>query len=151
MIDYINKTRRDVMRSKIDRVSHRAASIFNQREVSVGHASFAFALRSALRRIRTSSSSAKCATSNDRNRAPRRRNGHLVFSTPTPRRDRDHQPHNLRLPPHQQKQAPPTLERPQGVVSSLMPSADGRAASPVGIMNQSGFIADCIVDKERRT
>ena len=157
MIDHINKTRRAHVMTVEDPIEflHRdQQSIVNQREVAVDTRSFAHALRSALRQdpdvilvgemrdFETIETALLAAET-----------GHLVFSTL----------HTLDatetinriiavFPPHQQKQIRIQLASVlKGVVSQrLLPTADGQGRAPaVEVMISTGFIRDCIVDKEK--
>ena len=73
------------------------------------------------------------------------------------RRDRDHQPHNHAVfpsPPHPQRQSAsisPACSR-SGSRSGCCSRADGLGRVPaVEVMIATGFIRDCIVDKDRTT
>jgi twitching motility protein PilT len=157
MIDYINSTRAAHIMTVEDPIEylHRDHhSIVNQREVNVDTQSFSHALRSALRqdpdvilvgemRDHETVETALLAAET----------GHLVFSTL----------HTLDatetinriiavFPPHQQRQVRIQLA---GVLKAaisqrLLPRADGTGRSPaVEVMIATGFIRDCIIDKDR--
>jgi twitching motility protein PilT len=157
MIDHINSTRAAHIMTVEDPIEylHRDHhSIVNQREVSVDTQSFSHALRSALRqdpdvilvgemRDHETVETALLAAET----------GHLVFSTL----------HTLDatetinriitvFPPHQQRQTRIQLAGVlKGAISQrLMPRADGLGrVAAVEVMISTGFIRDCIVDKER--
>jgi twitching motility protein PilT len=129
-------------------------SIINQREVAVDTRSFAHALRSALRQdpdvilvgemrdLETVETALLAAET-----------GHLVFSTL----------HTLDatetinriiavFPPHQQRQVRLQLASvlKAAISQRLMPRADGTGRVPaVEVMVTTGFVRDCIVDKEK--
>jgi twitching motility protein PilT len=157
LIDHINNSRCSHVMTVEDPIEflHRdSRSIVNQREVSVDTRSFAHALRSALRQdpdvilvgemrdFETIETGLLAAET-----------GHLVFSTL----------HTLDatetinriiavFPPHQQKQVRLQLAAVLKAVISqrLIPRADhtGRVAA-VEVLVATGFIRDCIVDKEK--
>jgi twitching motility protein PilT len=157
MIDYINTTRSAHIMTVEDPIEylHRDHhSIVNQREVSVDTQSFSHALRSALRqdpdvilvgemRDHETVETALLAAET----------GHLVFSTL----------HTLDatetinriiavFPPHQQRQVRIQLASilKGAVAQRLLPRADGAGRVPaVEVMITTGFIRDCIVDKDR--
>ncbi len=157
MIDYINTTRAAHIMTVEDPIEylHRDHhSIVNQREVSVDTQSFSHALRSALRqdpdvilvgemRDHETVETALLAAET----------GHLVFSTL----------HTLDatetinriiavFPPHQQRQVRIQLASvlKGAVAQRLLPRADGAGRVPaVEVMIATGFIRDCIVDKDR--
>ncbi|HXG56425.1 MAG TPA: type IV pilus twitching motility protein PilT [Vicinamibacterales bacterium] len=157
MIDYINATRAAHIMTVEDPIEylHRDHhSIVNQREVSVDTQSFSHALRSALRqdpdvilvgemRDHETVETALLAAET----------GHLVFSTL----------HTLDatetinrivavFPPHQQRQVRIQLASvlKAAVSQRLMPRADGEGRVPaVEVMVSTGFIRDCIIDKDR--
>jgi twitching motility protein PilT len=157
LIDHINSSRAAHIMTVEDPIEylHRDHhSLVNQREVSVDTKSFSHALRSALRqdpdvilvgemRDHETVETALLAAET----------GHLVFSTL----------HTLDatetinriiavFPPHQQRQVRIQLSSVLRAVISqrLLPRADlvGRAAA-VEVMISTGFIRDCIVDKDR--
>jgi twitching motility protein PilT len=157
MIDYINTTRAAHIMTVEDPIEylHRDHhSIVNQREVSVDTQSFSHALRSALRqdpdvilvgemRDHETVETALLAAET----------GHLVFSTL----------HTLDatetinriiavFPPHQQRQVRIQLASvlKGAVAQRLLPRSDGAGRVPaVEVMITTGFIRDCIVDKDR--
>ncbi len=157
MIDYINTTRAAHIMTVEDPIEylHRDHhSIVNQREVSVDTQSFSQALRSALRqdpdvilvgemRDHETVETALLAAET----------GHLVFSTL----------HTLDatetinriiavFPPHQQRQVRIQLASvlKGAIAQRLLPRADGAGRVPaVEVMIATGFIRDCIVDKDR--
>jgi twitching motility protein PilT len=157
IIDYINTTRASHIMTVEDPIEylHRDHhSIVNQREVAVDTASFSQALRSALRqdpdvilvgemRDHETVETALLAAET----------GHLVFSTL----------HTLDatetinriisvFPPHQQRQVRIQLSGvlKGAVAQRLMPRADGTGRVPaVEVMISTGFIRDCIIDKDR--
>ena len=157
MIDYINTTRSAhimTIEDPIEYLHRDHHSIVNQREVAVDTNSFSHALRSALRqdpdvilvgemRDHETVETALLAAET----------GHLVFSTL----------HTLDatetinriiavFPPHQQRQVRIQLSSVlKGAVSQrLMPRADGLGRVPaVEVMIATGFIRDCIIDKDR--
>src|SRR5687767_12631327 len=157
MIDEINSTRTTHIMTVEDPIEylHRDnRSIINQREIGVDTASFAQALRSALRQdpdvilvgemrdFETIETALLAAET-----------GHLVFSTL----------HTLDaaetinriiavFPPHQQKQIRVQLASVLKAVISqrLMPKIDGRGRVPaVEVLISTAFIRDCIMDKEK--
>jgi len=157
MIDHINSTRAAHIMTVEDPIEylHRDyQSIVSQREVAVDTASFAQALRSALRQdpdvilvgemrdFETIETALLAAET-----------GHLVFSTL----------HTLDatetisriisvFPPHQQRQIRIQLATVlrAAVSQRLMPRADGLGRVPaVEVMMSTPFIRDCIVDKDR--
>jgi twitching motility protein PilT len=157
MIDHINSTRAAHIMTVEDPIEylHRDyQSIVSQREVTVDTASFAQALRSALRQdpdvilvgemrdFETIETALLAAET-----------GHLVFSTL----------HTLDatetisriisvFPPHQQRQIRIQLATVlrAAVSQRLMPRADGLGRVPaVEVMISTPFIRDCIVDKDR--
>jgi len=157
MIDYINATRSAHIMTVEDPIEylHRDHhSLVNQREVNVDTQSFSHALRSALRqdpdvilvgemRDHETVETALLAAET----------GHLVFSTL----------HTLDatetinriiavFPPHQQRQVRIQLAAvlKAAISQRLMPRADGVGRVPaVEVMVSTGFIRDCIVDKDR--
>ena len=157
MIDHINSTRASHIMTVEDPIEylHRDHhSIVNQREVAVDTSSFSHALRSALRqdpdvilvgemRDHETVETALLAAET----------GHLVFSTL----------HTLDatetinriiavFPPHQQRQVRIQLASvlKGAVAQRLMPRADGAGRVPaVEVMISTGFIRDCIIDKDR--
>src|SRR5687767_12840277 len=157
MIDYINSTRAAHIMTVEDPIEylHRDHhSIVNQREVNVDTQSFSHALRSALRqdpdvilvgemRDHETVETALLAAET----------GHLVFSTL----------HTLDatetisriiavFPPHQQRQVRHQLASvlKGAVAQRLLPRADGLGRIPaVEVMIATGFIRDCIIDKDR--
>src|SRR5688572_27816771 len=157
MIDYVNSTRSAHIMTVEDPIEylHRDyQSIVNQREVAVDTASFAQALRSALRqdpdvilvgemRDHETVETALLAAET----------GHLVFSTL----------HTLDatetinriisvFPPHQQRQIRIQLATvlKAAVSQRLMPRADGLGRVPaVEVMVTTPFIRDCIIDKDK--
>ena len=157
MIDYINTTRAAHIMTVEDPIEylHRDHhSIVNQREVNVDTSSFSHALRSALRqdpdvilvgemRDHETVETALLAAET----------GHLVFSTL----------HTLDatetinriiavFPPHQQRQVRIQLSGvlKAAIAQRLLPRADGMGRSPaVEVMIATGFIRDCIIDKDR--
>src|SRR5688500_7824397 len=157
MIDEINSTRTTHIMTVEDPIEylHRDnRSIINQREIGVDTASFAQALRSALRQdpdvilvgemrdFETIETALLAA-----------RTGHLVFSTL----------HTLAapetinriiavFPPHQQKQIRIQLASVLKAVISqrLMPKADGKGRAPaVEVLISTAFIRDCVMDREK--
>ena len=157
MIDHVNSTRAAHIMTVEDPIEylHRDyQSIVSQREVAVDTASFAQALRSALRQdpdvilvgemrdFETIETALLAAET-----------GHLVFSTL----------HTLDatetinriisvFPPHQQRQIRIQLSTvlKAAVSQRLMPRADGLGRVPaVEVMVATPFIRDCIVDKDR--
>src|SRR3954468_17112912 len=157
MIDYINTTRSSHIMTVEDPIEylHRDHhSIVNQREVNVDTQSFSHALRSALRqdpdvilvgemRDHETVETALLAAET----------GHLVFSTL----------HTLDatetisriiavFPPHQQRQVRIQLASvlKGAVAQRLLPRADGLGRVPaVEVMIATGFIRDCVIDKDR--
>jgi twitching motility protein PilT len=157
MIDYINATRSSHIMTVEDPIEylHRDHhSLVNQREVNVDTQSFSHALRSALRqdpdvilvgemRDHETVETALLAAET----------GHLVFSTL----------HTLDatetinriiavFPPHQQRQVRIQLASvlKAAISQRLMPRADAAGRVPaVEVMVSTGFIRDCIVDKDR--
>src|SRR6187200_198510 len=157
MIDHINTSRSTHIMTVEDPIEylHRDHhSIVNQREVAVDTQSFSHALRSALRqdpdvilvgemRDHETVETALLAAET----------GHLVFSTL----------HTLDatetinriiavFPPHQQRQVRIQLAAvlKAAISQRLMPRADGVGRVPaVEVMVSTGFIRDCIVDKDR--
>jgi twitching motility protein PilT len=157
MIDYINSSRAAHIMTVEDPIEylHRDHhSIVNQREVNVDTQSFSHALRSALRqdpdvilvgemRDHETVETALLAAET----------GHLVFSTL----------HTLDatetinriiavFPPHQQRQVRIQLAGvlKGAVAQRLLPRADGAGRVPaVEVMISTGFIRDCIIDKDR--
>jgi len=157
MIDYINTTRSAHIMTVEDPIEylHRDHhSIVNQREVNVDTQSFSHALRSALRqdpdvilvgemRDHETVETALLAAET----------GHLVFSTL----------HTLDatetisriiavFPPHQQRQVRIQLASvlKGAVAQRLLPRADGLGRVPaVEVMIATGFIRDCVIDKDR--
>jgi twitching motility protein PilT len=157
LIDHINHTRPAHIMTVEDPIEylHRDhLAIINQREVAVDTRSFAHALRSALRQdpdvilvgemrdhetIETALMAAET--------------GHLVFST-LHTLDATETVNRIVavFPPHQQKQVRIQLASVlKGAVSQrLIPRADGEGRVPaVEVMVGTGFIRDCIVDKDR--
>ncbi len=157
MIDHVNATRPAhimTIEDPIEYLHRDYQSIVNQREVSVDTASFAQALRSALRQdpdvilvgemrdFETVETALNAAET-----------GHLVFSTL----------HTLDaaetinriiavFPPHQQRQVRIQLASVlrAAISQRLMPRADGLGRVPaVEVMIATPFIRDCIVDKDR--
>ena len=157
MIDYINTTRAAHIMTVEDPIEylHRDHhSIVNQREVNVDTQSFSHALRSALRQdpdvilvgeMRDYETVETALTAAE--------TGHLVFSTL----------HTLDatetinriiavFPPHQQRQVRIQLSGvlKAAIAQRLLPRADGMGRSPaVEVMIATGFIRDCIIDKDR--
>src|SRR3954470_4980299 len=157
MIDYINTSRSTHIMTVEDPIEylHRDHhSIVNQREVNVDTQSFSHALRSALRqdpdvilvgemRDHETVETALLAAET----------GHLVFSTL----------HTLDatetisriiavFPPHQQRQVRIQLASvlKGAVAQRLLPRADGLGRVPaVEVMIATGFIRDCVIDKDR--
>ncbi len=157
MIDYVNSTRSAHIMTVEDPIEylHRDHhSIVSQREVNVDTQSFSHALRSALRqdpdvilvgemRDHETVETALLAAET----------GHLVFSTL----------HTLDatetinriiavFPPHQQRQVRIQLASvlKGAVAQRLLPRADGLGRIPaVEVMITTGFIRDCIIDKDR--
>src|SRR3954466_12980213 len=157
MIDYINSTRTEhiiTVEDPIEFLHRDKKSIVNQREIDVDTHSFAGALRAALRQdpdvilvgemrdyetIETALLAAET--------------GHLVFST-LHTLDATETVNRIIsvFPPHQQRQG--RLQRAgvlKGAIAQrLLPRADGAGRVPaVEVMLTTGFIRDCIVDKER--
>jgi twitching motility protein PilT len=157
MMDHINSTRSAHIMTVEDPIEylHRDHhSIVNQREVNVDTQSFSHALRSALRqdpdvilvgemRDHETVETALLAAET----------GHLVFSTL----------HTLDatetinriiavFPPHQQRQVRIQLASvlKAAIAQRLLPRADGLGRVPaVEVMIATGFIRDCIIDKDR--
>jgi twitching motility protein PilT len=157
MIDHINSTRATHIMTVEDPIEylHRDHhSIVNQREINVDTKSFSQALRSALRqdpdvilvgemRDHETVETALLASET----------GHVVFSTL----------HTLDatetisriiavFPPHQQRQVRIQLASvlKAAISQRLVPRADGMGRVPaVEVMVSTGFIRDCIVDKDR--
>src|SRR4051812_20917781 len=157
MIDFINATRQAHVMTVEDPIEylHRDnQSLVNQREISVDAPSFSHALRSALRqdpdvilvgemRDHETVETALLAAET----------GHLVFSTL----------HTLDatetisriiavFPPHQQRQVRIQLASvlKGAVAQRLLPRADGLGRVPaVEVMIATGFIRDCVIDKDR--
>ncbi len=157
MIDYINSTRAAHIMTVEDPIEylHRDHhSIVNQREVNVDTQSFSHALRSALRqdpdvilvgemRDHETIETALLAAET----------GHLVFST-LHTLDATETVNRIIsvFPPHQQRQVRIQLASVlRGAVAQrLLPRADGVGRIPaVEVMITTGFIRDCIVDKDR--
>jgi twitching motility protein PilT len=157
MIDYINTTRAAHIMTVEDPIEylHRDHhSIVNQREVSVDTQSFSHALRSALRqdpdvilvgemRDHETVETALLAAET----------GHLVFST-LHTLDATETVNRIIavFPPHQQRQVRIQLAGvlKGAVAQRLLPRADGAGRVPaVEVMLTTGFIRDCIVDKDR--
>ena len=157
MIDYINSTRSAHIMTVEDPIEylHRDhLSIVSQREVNVDTQSFAQALRSALRqdpdvilvgemRDHETVETALLAAET----------GHLVFST---LHTLDATETITRIiavfPPHQQKQVRLQLASvlKGAIAQRLLPRADGLGRLPaVEVMITTGFIRDCIIDKDR--
>ena len=157
MIDEVNSTRTCHVMTVEDPIEylHRDnRSIVNQREIGVDTNSFSHALRSALRQdpdvilvgemrdFETIETALLAAET-----------GHLVFSTL----------HTLDatetinriiavFPPHQQKQIRIQLASVLKAVISqrLIPKTDGKGRAPaVEVLISTGFIRDCIMDKEK--
>jgi twitching motility protein PilT len=157
MIDYINSTRPAhimTIEDPIEYLHRDHHSIVNQREINVDTSSFSFALRSALRQdpdvilvgemrdFETVETALLAAET-----------GHLVFSTL----------HTLDatetinriiavFPPHQQRQVRIQLASvlKAAISQRLLPRADGLGRVPaVEVMVATGFIRDCIIDKDR--
>ncbi|MDQ3348561.1 MAG: type IV pilus twitching motility protein PilT, partial [Acidobacteriota bacterium] len=157
MIDYINTTRAAHIMTVEDPIEylHRDHhSIVNQREVSVDTPSFARALRSALRqdpdvilvgemRDHETVETALLAAET----------GHLVFST-LHTMDATETVNRIVavFPPHQQRQVRIQLASvlKGAVAQRLLPRADLAGRIPaVEVMITTGFIRDCIIDKDR--
>jgi twitching motility protein PilT len=157
MIDYINSTRAAHIMTVEDPIEylHRDHhSIVNQREVNVDTQSFSHALRSALRqdpdvilvgemRDHETIETALLAAET----------GHLVFST-LHTLDATETVNRIIsvFPPHQQRQVRLQLSSvlKGAVAQRLLPRADGVGRIPaVEVMITTGFIRDCIVDKDR--
>jgi twitching motility protein PilT len=157
MIDYINSTRAAHIMTVEDPIEylHRDHhSIVNQREVNVDTQSFSHALRSALRqdpdvilvgemRDHETVETALLAAET----------GHLVFST-LHTLDATETVNRIIavFPPHQQRQVRIQLASvlKGAVAQRLLPRADGAGRVPaVEVMITTGFIRDCIVDKDR--
>ena len=157
MIDYINSTRAAHIMTVEDPIEylHRDHhSIVNQREVNVDTQSFSHALRSALRqdpdvilvgemRDHETVETALLAAET----------GHLVFST-LHTLDATETVNRIIavFPPHQQRQVRIQLASvlKGAVAQRLLPRADGTGRVPaVEVMITTGFIRDCIVDKDR--
>ncbi|MBA3297910.1 MAG: type IV pilus twitching motility protein PilT [Acidobacteria bacterium] len=157
MIDHINATRAAHIMTVEDPIEylHRDRhSLVNQREVNVDTRSFPAALRSALRqdpdvilvgemRDHETVETALLAAET----------GHLVFST---LHTLDATETITRIvavfPPHQQQQVRIQLATvlKAAVSQRLIPRADGGGRVPaVEVMISTGFIRDCIIDKER--
>jgi twitching motility protein PilT len=157
MIDHINSTRAAHIMTVEDPIEylHRDHhSIVNQREVNVDTQSFSHALRSALRqdpdvilvgemRDHETIETALLAAET----------GHLVFST-LHTLDATETVNRIIsvFPPHQQRQVRLQLSSvlKGAVAQRLLPRADGVGRIPaVEVMITTGFIRDCIVDKDR--
>ena len=157
MLDYINNTRSShiiTIEDPIEYLHRDSLSIINQREIGVDTRSFAYALRSALRQdpdvilvgemrdMETIETALHAAET-----------GHLVFSTL----------HTLDatetinriisvFPPHQQKQIRLQLAAvlKAAIAQRLIPAVDGSSRVPaVEVLIATGFIRDCIVDKDK--
>jgi twitching motility protein PilT len=157
MIDYINANRQAHVMTVEDPIEylHRDnQSIVNQREITVDTPSFAHALRAALRQdpdvilvgemrdYETVETALHAAET-----------GHLVLSTL----------HTLDatetinriiavFPPHQQRQVRIQLAAvlKAAISQRLLPRADGHGrAAAVEVMVSTGFIRDCIIDKDK--
>ncbi len=157
MIDYINATRNCHIMTVEDPIEylHRDHhSIVNQREVNVDTSSFSFALRSALRQdpdvilvgemrdFETVETALLAAET-----------GHLVFST-LHTLDATETVNRIIavFPPHQQRQVRIQLSSVlrAAISQRLLPRADGLGRVPaVEVMISTGFIRDCIIDKDR--
>jgi twitching motility protein PilT len=157
MIDYINTSRSTHIMTVEDPIEylHRDHhSIVNQREVNVDTQSFSHALRSALRqdpdvilvgemRDHETVETALLAAET----------GHLVFST-LHTLDASETINRIIavFPPHQQRQVRIQLASvlKGAVAQRLLPRADGLGRVPaVEVMIATGFIRDCIIDKDR--
>jgi twitching motility protein PilT len=157
MIDHINSTRAAHIMTVEDPIEylHRDHhSIVNQREVNVDTQSFSHALRSALRqdpdvilvgemRDHETIETALLAAET----------GHLVFST-LHTLDATETVNRIIavFPPHQQRQVRIQLAGvlKGAVAQRLLPRADGAGRVPaVEVMISTGFIRDCIIDKDR--
>jgi twitching motility protein PilT len=157
MIDHINSTRAAHIMTVEDPIEylHRDHhSIVNQREVNVDTQSFSHALRSALRqdpdvilvgemRDHETIETALLAAET----------GHLVFST-LHTLDATETVNRIIsvFPPHQQRQVRLQLASvlKGAVAQRLLPRSDGVGRIPaVEVMITTGFIRDCIVDKDR--
>ncbi len=157
MIDYINSSRAAHIMTVEDPIEylHRDHhSIVNQREVNVDTQSFSHALRSALRqdpdvilvgemRDHETVETALLAAET----------GHLVFST-LHTLDATETVNRIIavFPPHQQRQVRIQLASvlKGAVAQRLLPRADGVGRVPaVEVMITTGFIRDCIIDKDR--
>jgi twitching motility protein PilT len=157
MIDYINSTRSAHIMTVEDPIEylHRDhLSIVNQREVNVDTQSFSHALRSALRqdpdvilvgemRDHETVETALLAAET----------GHLVFST-LHTLDATETVNRIIavFPPHQQRQVRIQLASviKGAIAQRLLPRADGLGRVPaVEVMIATGFIRDCIIDKDR--
>jgi twitching motility protein PilT len=157
MIDYINSTRNAHIMTVEDPIEylHRDHhSIVNQREVNVDTSSFSHALRSALRqdpdvilvgemRDHETVETALLAAET----------GHLVFST-LHTLDATETVNRIIavFPPHQQRQVRIQLASvlKAAIAQRLLPRADGLGRVPaVEVMVATGFIRDCIIDKDR--
>ena len=157
MIDHINSTRSAHIMTVEDPIEylHRDhRSIVNQREVNVDTQSFSHALRSALRqdpdvilvgemRDHETVETALLAAET----------GHLVFST-LHTLDATETVNRIIavFPPHQQRQVRIQLASvvKGAIAQRLLPRADGLGRVPaVEVMIATGFIRDCIIDKDR--
>src|SRR6478735_9090611 len=157
MIDYINATRSAhiiTIEDPIEYLHRDNRSIVNQREVKVDTESFSHALRSALRqdpdvilvgemRDHETVETALLAAET----------GHLVFST-LHTLDATETVNRIIavFPPHQQRQVRIQLAGvlKGAIAQRLLPRADGAGRVPaVEVMLTTGFIRDCIVDKDR--
>jgi twitching motility protein PilT len=157
MIDHINASRAAHIMTVEDPIEylHRDHhSIVNQREVSVDTQSFSKALRSALRqdpdvilvgemRDHETIETALLAAET----------GHLVLST-LHTLDATETVNRIIsvFPPHQQKQVRIQLSAvlKGAIAQRLLPRADGGGRVPaVEVMITTGFIRDCIIDKDR--
>jgi twitching motility protein PilT len=157
MIDHINSTRAAHIMTVEDPIEylHRDHhSIVNQREVAVDTQSFSKALRSALRqdpdvilvgemRDHETVETALLAAET----------GHLVFST-LHTVDATETINRIIavFPPHQQRQVRIQLASvlKGAIAQRLLPRADGAGRVPaVEVMITTGFIRDCIIDKDR--
>ncbi len=157
MIDHINRTRAChimTIEDPIEYLHRDTRSIVNQREVAVDTASFAHALRAALRQdpdvilvgemrdLETVETALLAAET-----------GHLVFST-LHTLDATETVNRIIavFPPHQQRQVRLQLASvlKAAISQRLMPRADGKGRVPaVEVMVTTAFIRDCIVDKEK--
>ena len=157
LIDHVNRSRAAHVMTIEDPIEflHRdQRSIINQREVSVDTASFAQALRSALRQdpdvilvgeMRDFETVDTALLASE--------TGHLVFSTLHTTDATETISRIISVfPPHHQKQVRLQLASVLKAVISqrLLPRADGQGRAPaIEVMISTPFICDCIADQEK--